>query len=196
MIYTLPKLDWFQHDSQPFEVVSMACLAGINAVFDKVPKAWLGPPRKQLSAEELTKRTAIVWDIPEEELEALFSEEGASLWSDVSYLAGTGLQLSAVLYREDDAGPYSLGVYVHLDDHDLQGQKVASAPITFSCTYDVQRLVPGESQPHKILEESEALDGTNGWGITSVLTASSLADLEPHLVDGCLKLRLYVHKII
>jgi hypothetical protein len=196
MIYALPKLDWFQHDCDSFETICMACLAGINAVFNDIPAAWLGPPRKQLSAKELAQRTAVVWDIPMAKLEALLSEGSGALWSSKSYVAGTGLRLCAKLHREDDAGPYSLGVYIHLADYTLEGQKLVPVPITFSCTYDVQRLVPGESQPHKILEESEALDGTSGWGISSVLTASSLTDLGPHLVDGCLKLRLYVHKIM
>jgi hypothetical protein len=194
MIYTLPKLEWFQHDCQPFEAVSMACLADITAAFVNVPAAWLGPPRKQLSAEQVEDRTAIIWNIPSSELETLLSKGRGSLWSPVSYLAGTGLKLHAQLSRKGDTGPYSLGVYVHLADITLPGQTLVSGRTTFSCTYDVQRIIPGEG-PHTITGGTAALGGA-GWANPSVLTASSPSDLEPHLVDGCLKLRFYVQKIM
>ncbi len=32
----------------------------------------------------------------------------------------------------------------------------------------------------------------HGWGIRSVFTAASPSDLEPHLVDGCLRLQATV----
>jgi hypothetical protein len=195
MMCTLPKLDWFLHDCHPFEAISMACLAGITATFANVPEAWLGPPRKQLSAEELAQKTAIVWDIPMAELEALLSKGYGDLWSPTSYLAGAGLQLGVKLSREDSTGPYSLGVHVCLTDHTMHYQKLVAMPSTFSCTYVMERLVPGEAAPCKVSGGSEALK-YNGQGNDSVLTASCVSDLEPHLVDGCLKLRLYVHKIM
>jgi hypothetical protein len=194
MIYTLPQLDWLRHNCS-FEAVVTACLTSVHPTGGKTPEAWLGPPRKQLPAQEVRRRSAIVWDVPLAELEELFADEDGYLVSPRSYLAGTGLTLCIYLDRVDVNDPFSLGLYLDLTDYTVQGRKLASVPTVLSCECTMQRLVPGTPEPVEFSRFSVALKTDVGCGVTSVLTAFSVSDLEPHLVDGCLKLRAYIDKI-
>jgi hypothetical protein len=197
MIYKLPKLDWFKHDCKPVENVFMAHLAGIKANASNQPEAWLGPPRKHLSGEELAKNSAIAWDIPEVKLAALFVKDGGSLYSPPTYLAGTGVQLEAQLARKDKRGPYTLGVFLRLADYTAQdGKHVVATRGMLSCTFTLQRLVPTKSEPVEIATFTVATGNGSGYGKGPILTASEPTCLKPHLVDGCLKLRAHISKIM
>jgi hypothetical protein len=174
----------------------MACITGVEATSDDLPPAWLGPPRKQLSAEELARRSAIAWDIPFAALERLFARNGGSLYSRSVYLAGTELYLEVNLSREASTGPYSLHIYMGLDDCTLYGQTDEPLPRVLVCTCVMQYLAPGKSALQEIGTFSTALAEEAGRGYGWVFTASSPSDLVPHLVDGCLKLRAHIEKVM
>jgi hypothetical protein len=195
MIYKLPELDWFIHDCNSVENVFMACLAGTTAASSNISQAWLLPPRKQLPAGELAKRATITWDIPEVQLAEWFAKNGGSLQSPPIYLAGTGVELHAKLSKQDKTGTYTLGVFLHLTDYTVQGdQLVACGMLTITCT--LQRLVSAGSEAVKVSTFTLAMGDAWGFGHPSVLTASDPSDLKPHLVDGCLKLRAHISKIL
>jgi hypothetical protein len=130
------------------------------------------------------------------ELEALLSKGYGDLWSPVSYLAGTGLQLQ-LRASNYCRSANSIGYYIslHVDDYTLQGQQLVSAPVVLNLTYSVQRLAPGNAEALQLGEFNVALMSGSGWGVTSVLEVSSPHVPEGYLVDGCLKLRAHVKKI-
>jgi hypothetical protein len=195
MIYRLPRLDWFEHDCRPVENAFMACLApaGINAYPYTVPMAWRGPPRKGLVGNELARRSTIAFDIPQDMLEQLFAGKWDFLWSPPIYLAGTGVRLCARLCKARD---YLLGVYLRLTEFAVEGHTVVPRPGMLTCTCTMEHLAPTQSKPVKFREFSQAMNGDSEGGFHVVFTLSGPSDLEPYLVDGCLKLRAQIKKFM
>jgi hypothetical protein len=118
-----------------------------------------------------------------------------TFYSSSIYVAGAGVQLGLSFNKADNSNECKMGVYVHLGTHHVGDIKLVELPCVLSLHYITARLVPSSEEPQEIRRASDTLTSKHGWGHPSVLTLSSPSDLDPHLVDGCLKLRLTIEGI-
>jgi hypothetical protein len=162
-----------------------------------IPPGWLKPPRKQLPLTELERRCTITWNVPRADLQQLFTITAGQIQqqtSDKVYMAGTGVQL--LLQSEKEAGgKTSYGIYLTVADYAQHGFTLCSARLGLSCNFTISRQVPGQQQMSVVLQDKATVSNSGGWGQPGLITASTPADLEPHLVDGQLKLKATIRPI-
>jgi hypothetical protein len=91
--------------------------------------------------------------------------------------------------RKED-GATAFGLYLGTASYRRHGTTLCLPSCGFSCQYLTQRQVNGQAQPRNI-SSGEATLTTQGWG-ADFITVSTPSDLEPYLVDGCLKLKATV----
>jgi hypothetical protein len=146
----------------------------------------------------LAQRTSISWNIPRAELAALLEKRSfpAALHSAPVYLAGTGVQLCAQLECENGDAPYQLGVYTTTCSFQVAHTTTVPSAGLLSCTIHTQRVSTGHTQPLNVYRAAGTLGSSHGWGLQKVYEISTPSDLEPHLVDGCLKLRLKIEPVL
>jgi hypothetical protein len=189
---SLGKLAWFKFNGTAvLDFVNAAIPTGLFSGYQGIPPGWLKPARKQLPLPELEQRCTITWDVPRADLQSLLQAESYSRkTSHVLYVAGTGVRLSL----SASAGKKPFGVFLRLADFIQHGFTLCSARLGLSCQFTISRQVPGQEEP-SVISHGDATVTADGWGIPSLITASTPADLEPHLVDGQLKLKAIVSMI-
>jgi hypothetical protein len=186
----LPKLGWFKCDENGLQWLAVA---GSNDTTEtmcgptSIPPTWLGPARKQLASATLAQRTALQWAVPRAELEAALSREAKTImYSPPVYSAGAAWYL-IVEVQKAKGGKHELCVYLQPCRYSHGATPVAPHVSPLACSFTISRAVPGQAQPKPVCETA-AVTLFNGWGMRCVFTLASPSDLEPHLVDGCLKL--------
>jgi hypothetical protein len=164
----------------------VACITGTTPCI-AAPASWSSPPRKQLPPSVLQQRASIVWDIPKQDVLAMLGPRDISISSPATvYVSGTGVQLSLQYF----AASSSLGLFTRLVSYPMYGEVRTLSPSMLSCKYTITRLVANKPQPLVLHQATGTLHSCSEWGISKMLAITSASDLEPHLVDGCLKLRL------
>jgi hypothetical protein len=98
--------------------------------------------------------------------------------------------------KDSSSTARKLGIYVNLSDYRTGATSLASVPGILTCNYICYRLAPGKTEPVIISQAKATLSSDNAWGKRDVLTLSAPSDLEQHLVDGCLKLRLRIEEVM
>jgi hypothetical protein len=191
--YALPKLGWFKCNEGQLQWVTLASMhsGAVEVNNSSIPAAWLGPARKQLASAQ---RTALEWAVPHAELvAALGKKEPTSLYSQPVYSAGAAWKLDLRLSEAAPGGKRDVGVFLHPSSYSHGATLVAPLHCAMTCGFTISRALPGQSQP-KIIYGVDVVTVLlhRGWGRTSVFTVASPSDLEPHLVDGCLRLQATV----
>jgi hypothetical protein len=154
-----------------------------------IPLAWVGAARKQLSAAALRQRGTINWDVPRAELNDIMRSYCTSLRSPPLYLAGSALQLLLQGTTQTN-GSCKFGAFMVPCDYKQHGVLLARSPAP-GCDFEIRRQKLG---PNKALASDEyvvsasATLSMSGWGTREAFSVTTPADLEPHLVDGYLKL--------
>jgi hypothetical protein len=190
---SLGKQGWFKFSGQVLDHFNSVILTRVFTGLTDVPPRWLKPARKQQDASELKRRCTITWNVPEADLHELLSAESSlQLTSSTVYIAGTGVHL--MVQSEKVEGKASYGVYLRLAGYVQHGFTLCSARLGLSCHFTISRQVPGQEQMSVVLLTTATVT-SRGWGTASFITASTPADLEPHLVDGHLKLKATVSMI-
>jgi hypothetical protein len=195
-LLTLPKLPWFKFLQRHLDWLNVSLSNGVlrGPGASDLPAAWLGPARKQLDSSELKRGCAITWDVPKAVLEAAMNGgPHEEVLSPSIYVSGTGLRLMLKpKAKEGDAVAY--GVYMRTSSYTQHGTILTEGADAFSCQYEVQRQEPGQVQLCRVTK-GQATFIKCGWGVRGAIVASSPADLEPHLVDGHLKLKATISMI-
>jgi hypothetical protein len=144
----------------------------------------------------LEQRCIIQWGIPRAELEIMLASSAAGQDSKCSssaiYLAGTGIELLCESSRNGDATNF--GLFVGPTSYTQHGTVLCKASLGFPCSYSIDRQKPGQAEWVNVWNAEATLPQT-GWGIAQALTATTPADLEPYLVDGCLKVKATISLI-
>jgi hypothetical protein len=168
--------------------VATSTIAGTPVSANLVPPAWLQPPRKAVEHANVIK-----WDVPRARLVDAMSNP-ASTHSEKAppvYLSATGVQL-ALNVRKIAGEPNTthFDVFIGLCDYIPPGMSsplctatAAGLPVSVTITHQL----PEGRQPAQFDNQSVTLSTEIGVG-SRVFSAGDRLDLEPHLVDGCLKL--------
>jgi hypothetical protein len=152
-----------------------------------IPSAWLGPARNQLQPEELQKRTTINWNVPKVSLERLLSDFAVECRSPPKYVKGTGIQLWLSKGARQQAGPVGIGVYLTTCHYTQHGVVLAPPRQALTCHMEIRRWVPSKDEAELVTSDTATIS-SKGWGRPDIISANTPADLEPYLVDGCLRL--------
>jgi hypothetical protein len=192
----LRKLTWFKFCESHLDWLNIAVSNDVvrGPAASDLPAAWVSPPRKQLDASELQQRCTFTLVVPKAMLEATLN--GGALQavsSQTIYMAGTGVELYLTPSMRED-GVISYGLYLRTSSYTQHGTTVCRAGTALSCEFELLRQVPGEPQMRRVIR-TEATLATCGWGTASAITASTPAELEPHLVDGHLRLKAKISMI-
>jgi hypothetical protein len=135
----------------------------------------------------MNQRSLITLSVPRANLEPLLSNSyDDSRNSVVRYQAGTGLQLQ--LHLTPSNRTLKVGVYMRPCEYRQHGVALAPASQAFPCRFNIQRERPPPAKPESILSTTAVITA-GGWGRPEELPVKTISDLEPYLVDGCLKLR-------
>jgi hypothetical protein len=195
---SLGKQGWFKFKGTAvLDYINAAIPLEMFQGLTGIPPGWLKPARKQLPLTELERQCTINWSVPRADLQQLLTITAGQIQeqtSDKVYMAGTGVHLLLQSKREEEGGKTSLGVYLQLTDYAHPDGTVCSARSALGCHYVTSRQIPGQEQMSVIDQYTAALT-SRGWGIPGVITASTPAELEPHLVDGHLKLKATIRLI-
>jgi hypothetical protein len=151
-----------------------------------LPLGWSRMPREQLPEEELQECGTITWDVPKVEVEALLGGAVQDCHSPPQYLAGTGLHLVVKAVTQPD-GSTEVGVSLVPCDFEQHGVVLASASKALACQLKIQCAKPGQAEAVTVFSKT-ATYSKLGWGTAHLFTLTTPADLEPHLVEGHLKL--------
>jgi hypothetical protein len=170
------------------EFVALSTMAGTPLPPSTFPSYWLLAPRQPAQQD-----TIISWDVPRVRLVAALSlaADGIAEESPTIYLSATGVQL-ALHVRKDTAEPSrtNFAVLIRTCNYAPQGMNqplcTAANGLTVRCT--ITQQLSGGRQPAVIMSTLATLH-ENGWGKNRVCSAVMPLDLEPFLVDGCLKLQ-------
>jgi hypothetical protein len=161
----------------------MGC--GVWANITPYPPGWLEAPRKQLSPGVLHQRIAIKWDVPKAELQALLEGRASICCSPAVYAAGSGHQLNMSVSKKE-GGRTHLCAYLRTCDYKQHETTLCTAAMAVSCLCAFEVGHDPRYQA-KLVSKPYTMAGIGcGWG--SVVAAATQTDLEPHLVDGCLRL--------
>jgi hypothetical protein len=95
--------------------------------------------------------------------------------------------------KQDEA--CQLGLFTRLTSYKINSMALTSVPSVLACQHATTRLAPGHAEPVKVYERACCLTNVHGWG-PRFATICQPSDLEPLLVDGCLKLRLTILEIL
>jgi hypothetical protein len=109
------------------------------------------------------------------------------------YVSGTGVELLMQAHPME-GGKTGLGVYIRLASYGQHGIALCPARSGMSCHFTIQRQVPGQGQT-LLLSQADATLTALGLGTPDIITSTTPADLEPDLVDGCLKLKATIRLI-
>jgi hypothetical protein len=184
-LYKLPHLVWFDGPFQQLACLNVAMGRGVWANITPYPPGWLKAPRKQLSPAILQQRIAIKWDVPKAELQALLEGRASICCSPAVYAAGSGHQLNMSVSKKE-GGRTHLGAYLRTCDYKQHDTTLCTAAMAVSCLCVIE---VGHDPRNRIKHVSKPYTMAGiGCGWRSVLTAATPADLEPYLVDGCLRL--------
>jgi hypothetical protein len=150
-----------------------------------IPKAWAAASRRQL-----LKPIAITWEIPKAELGKGLEKDSFKLGSSPVYVCGTGVHLTLEASRDRATGVVNFGVYTGLCSYSPPGfdEDLCDAASGLALHCNITRDVAGHSSPQRVTTPIKTFT-KDGWGKSNAFTATTPADLEPYLVDGCLKLR-------
>jgi hypothetical protein len=185
----LRALPWFECKQEDLHWFCAAAARDILAGYTKCPPGWSKPPRKQLDPLTRDQRYTITWDIPAAELEAAFTETiTRRLHSTPLYAAGSGLGLGLYVRAPEDGQPRKIGVNIHVSTFDRQGATVVPMCGDVQVTFVLRHHMPDPPGLQIIKDTSATLHMYTGWGHSEYYKASSMADLQPHLSDGYLKL--------
>jgi hypothetical protein len=185
----LPLLPWFRHYKRELDWFCVAAAKNQMQGDKKLPQGWTKPQRQQVNPQAMDRICSITWDVPQAELEAALSQSKfTSLQSPPVYTAGSGWQLALQVGPVEDSKPRPIGVYFQDCIYECQGEKVAPKTEVIQVDFTITHQPPGSANLRTVRKESATLTSGVGWGQLDVFKASSLSDLQPHLVDGHLKL--------
>jgi hypothetical protein len=188
-----PTFEWFPTDGVDLDWWEGALRTKVFKGRAAIPPAWVGRARKQLAVKELQRRTTLSWDVPKADLEALLGQECEILRSQPTYLKGTGCQLKLEGKLQQD-GSSMIGVFLMPCKYEQHSVVLAPASPALTCRMEIKHQLPDSAKPETMLSTTATVS-SNGWGLAEVIIATTPADLEPYLVDGCLKLRATVNLI-
>jgi hypothetical protein len=151
-----------------------------------LPATWAAPDRKQLERPS----TCITWDVPKAELGRYLEDISYRLRSPPVYMSGTGVQLLLVCRNDGDTGSKEFLLGVVLCSYSPPGLAWELCDVASGLTCDVRitRDATGNNSPQEVDSFVNTLSSRRGF-VGRAVTAATPADLEPYLVDGCLKLR-------
>jgi hypothetical protein len=197
LLYALPKLGWLKCNKTKLQWVTLGLMTDTlrteeqSSPASHIPPAWLGPARKQLPSDTLARRTALEWVVPRAKLvTALGKEKVAELYSPPVYNSGSALQLYIQVSEAQEGGHRDMGVHILPCDYKHGFMLVAPVHCPLICSCSISHCAPGHEMA-EIANDTVTLPAV-GWGDSSAFTVASPSDLEPHLVNGCLKLQATV----
>jgi hypothetical protein len=134
------------------------------------------------------QRYTITWDVPQSELEEALNTQGTThLYSTAVYAAGCVWRLQLIVKEAQGSQPRDIGVFFSPSSYKCQGQEVVPENEVTQVKYTLTHQPPGGARHSTLAEYSLTLQCA--LGLAQAFKASSMADLQPHLCDGCLKLR-------
>jgi hypothetical protein len=187
----LHLLPWFQFKKRQLDWFCVAAANGLLRGNNECPPGWTKPPRQQLDAFRMAtdQEYTITWDVPQSELEqALSSQETTQLHSSVLYAAGSGWQLQLRVEKEEGSKPRGIGVFLTKCSYECQGEEIAPEAGVTQVKFTITHQPPGPARRRTVVGDSPTLVHPFGWGLRGAFKASSMSDLQPHLIDGYLKL--------
>jgi hypothetical protein len=149
-----------------------------------IPEAWTAWHRRQLKDQVI-----ISWNIPMAELGRALQQDSFYLGSSPAYVCGTGVQLTLQSWKDETTGATEFGIFTGLCSYSPPGfdEDLCDAAPGLALHTSMTRDVAGHSSPQQIAMFNKTFNKM-GFG-SHVFTASTPTDLEPHLVDRCLKLK-------
>jgi hypothetical protein len=196
----LYNLQWFKFNDSQLKWLNIALCSGLVAGSTRgIPVGWLRPKRQQLATSVLEQRCTITWEIPRAGLEAALYAgrfNGGIFWNITSpplYLAGTAIKYSMSIKRNVN-GATDYALYAHTAHYTQHDTTLCFASCDLSCNVVMQRQVPGQAQLHQVFSCQQTLT-IDGRGRKAAITTTTPSDLEPYLVDGCLKLKATVRLV-
>ncbi len=184
----------FKASKEQLQLVLHSMLSGVSrgSLLSDLPPAWIGPARPQLDSEELARRTKLTLSVPRAELEAaLLKVEGVTFGSSthekVRYSSGSLIRLVVAVSQAEAGRPRE--VMASLQTRRFQGLPVYSQ---VACNVAIYQLRSDSNNPRVPIMDGVRLLSPEAEWCGPIFTASSPSDLEPHLVDGCLRLEASV----
>jgi hypothetical protein len=113
-----------------------------------------------------------------------------SIYSPAVYSAGAAWQLQVQVHKAE-GGKRDVGAFLRPFSYSHGATLIAPLRFPVACSFTISRAVPGQAQLKRVAG-CDAATLVKGWGKRSVFTAATPSDLEPHLVDGCLRLQANV----
>jgi hypothetical protein len=151
------------------------------------PSGWIKPARRNNFDIRTARHHIINWDVPRAVLEDSLSVcSPRSIHSPSVYAYGTGFQITIRIGMAHGDKPRDIGIYFSNCSYMCRGVKVAPTQNVVPIEFSLRHHPPGTSHPCIILDARVMMD--SDWGRARVFNAVSISDVQPHLVDGVLRL--------
>ncbi len=170
-------------------------LSGVSrgSLLSDLPPAWIGPARPQLDSEELARRTKLTFSLPRAELEAAMQKEKSVMLNSPQsqYSSGAEFRL-AVTVAEVGVGKLRKVAATVLLERELFQLPSYSQVACSVAVYQLRSESSIRRVPLGTLGTGKEVLFSDSSSVYPMFSASSPSDLEPHLVDGCLRLEASV----